>query len=131
MIMNRWLTSVVAVTFALAGLVGCGNSEQEQIASWASKSIEWKDQADGSRLVTFATPYFYGDKVEFNSINGAGTGFIDGIVLDADGSIHYTIQDEAAKLEDGQFVIHGGIYPEEIKLIQRGIKSSGLGQSSE
>lgn len=97
---------------------------QKQIVDWASKSIAWKDNFDGSRSISFSTPYFFGDIVRFDSVNGKGTGFIDGIDLGQDGSVCYTVQDRETKYEDGQYVIHGGIYPDEITLIQRGIELS-------
>jgi hypothetical protein len=103
---------------------GCGDHSQKPALDTATNSIESRQRAEGSRSVTFITPFFYGDKVQFDSVNGKGIGLIDGIVLAKDGSVCYEVQDVEKKLEDGQLVIRAGIYPDEITLIERGTKNA-------
>jgi len=107
-------------------IVACGDTEKNEITDWTEQSIKWEYQPGGSRLVTFKTEYFYGDKIRFDSVNGKGVGYIDGIGLAQDGSVYYSVEDAVKKYEDdGQNIIHGGIYPDEITLLERGVKSSG------
>jgi hypothetical protein len=113
-------------------LTACGDKNksdskvQEEIITWTAKSIDWTDQADGSRKITFESPYFYGDKITFAGLNGSGTGYVDGIVLAQDGSVYYTVQDA-----DAPETIYGGVYPDEMKLVERGTtkaEQAGTGQ---
>jgi hypothetical protein len=113
-------------------LTACGDENksdskvQDEIIAWTVKSIEWTDQSDGSRKITFESPYFYGDKITFAGLNGSGTGYVDGIVLAQDGSVYYTVQDA-----DAPETIYGGVYPDEMKLIKRGTtkaEQAGTGQ---
>ena len=112
---------------ALICLAGCGDHSPKPAVDTATNTIESRQRADGSRAVTFITPFFYGDKVQFDSVNGQGIGFIDGIVLARDGSVYYEVQDAEKKLEDGQYVIYAGIYPDEITLIERVTKNAEPG----
>lgn len=84
--------------------------------------IEWNEQEDGTRKITFESPYFYGDKIAFDGLNGRGIGYVDGIVLVQDGSVYYTVQDA-----DNPKIIHGGVYPDEMTLLDRGATKSEQG----
>lgn len=46
-----------------------------------------------------------------------------------DGSVIYTVQDEERKEDWGQAVYQGGIYPDEITLIARGIPIAEQGDA--
>lgn len=98
------------------------NPDQEDIIELASDSIEWTEEPDGNKLICFVTPFFYGDKIQFDSVNGKGIGFIDGITLAADGSVYYTVVDAENKGEEGDSIVYGGIYPEDITLLEKGIE---------
>ena len=111
---------IVTAFFAFVLFVGCRDDSdsranaQGEIIEWTAKSIEWTEQTDGSRRITFDSPYFYGDKITFDGVNGSGTGYVDGIVLAQDGSVYYTVQDA-----DDPKTIYGGVYPDEMKLVER------------
>ncbi len=60
--------------------------------------------------IAFDSPYYFGDLVAFDSVNGKGQGTIIDIALSNDGSIYYVVQ-----LEDGN--AQGGIYPKEVQLL--------------
>lgn len=66
----------------------------------------------GTYRITFESPYFFGDRVAFDSVNGQGEGHILDIVLSADGSVYYTVN-----LDDG--TAQGGIYAHEIQRDER------------
>lgn len=73
--------------------------------------IHYSKTSEGKYRVTYETPFFFGDVVAFDSLNGKGKGRIIDITLSDDGSVSYTIllnEDEA----------QGGVYPEEMRLIQ-------------
>jgi hypothetical protein len=118
---------IATILLSTVLLTACGDESssgrtaqaQEEISKWAAKSIEWTDQTDGSCRITFESPYFYGDKITFDGVNGSGTGFVDGIVLAQNGSVYYTVQDA-----ENPKTIYGGVYPDEMKLIERGTRKA-------
>ena len=70
--------------------------------------------------ITFESPFYFGDLVDFNGINGSGRGRVSDIILQQDMSVYYYIE-----LEEGGETIPG-IYPKEMRLVH----SAGNGQRS-
>ena len=79
----------------------------------AEKNIKHEELKNAAFRVTFDTPYFYGDRVSFDGINGKGTGTVVDICLMEDGQVYYTIG------LDGSDEMQGGVYSKSIKLISR------------
>lgn len=99
-------------------LAGCADRAQEARAR-AEKSIRYETVSGGVYRVTFDTPYFYGDRVKYKSaVNGSGAGVIADIALMEDGQVFYSIDPDNSK------DLQGGIYPDEITLIERPNKSA-------
>lgn len=59
---------------------------------------------------TINSQFNFGDNVEFVSPHTSGKGKVTDIVLEQTGRVYYLICDEAGDL-------HGGIYPEQMKLL--------------
>ena len=76
--------------------------------------IDYVRTAEGGYRICFESPFFYGDRVAFDSINGRGEGHVADITLARDGSVYYVV--EAA---DGT-AAYGGIYAREMRLLARG-----------
>jgi hypothetical protein len=66
----------------------------------------------GMHRITFDSPYYFGDVVEFTSQNGSGRGQVVDIVLGNDRSVYYIIEPD-----DGGNLI-GGVYPSEMRLVE-------------
>ena len=64
-------------------------------------------------IYSFNSPYAFGDKVEFDSLNGKGVGVIITICLSEDGSIFYSI--ECGDSMDEHSYINGCVEVHEIK----------------
>ena len=111
------------LTFLAVGLCSCTESTQDAALSRQTGTLEWTDLENGAKRVSFETPYFFGDEVRFDSINGRGVGSIDGMALSPDGSVYYYVVDSEKQLDDGQHVIHGGIYPDEVTLVKKGVQA--------
>jgi hypothetical protein len=62
--------------------------------------------------ITFESPFYFGDRVEFASQNGSGRGRVADIVVGADRSVYYVIEPD----DSPNFI--GGIYPSEMRLIE-------------
>lgn len=99
-------------------LSGCKDDYQAETFAWAKESIEWEEKEEGKYLITFESPIFYGDIVQFDSILGDGIGIVDAITIGADGAIWFTVKKKGT--ED----YYGGIYADEIiRVIERAADS--------
>jgi len=76
--------------------------------------IDYVRTAEGGYRICFESPFFYGDWVAFDSINGRGEGHVADITLAGDGSVYYVVE-----TVDGT-AAYGGIYAREMRLLAGG-----------
>ena len=60
--------------------------------------------------ISFGSPYYFGDLIEFESVNGAGQGRIIDITISDNGAVSYSVQ-----LDDGSALC--GIYLDEVRSV--------------
>ena len=75
--------------------------------------------------IAFESPYYFGDFVAFDSVNGKGEGRVIDIIFCQDGSIYYTIEFE----EGGDCLT--GIYPHEMRLVRSHMQGEKKGEKKE
>ena len=80
---------------------------------------------DGNYSLEIEIDFTYGDLVEYDSINGKGRGTVESVIVPEDGGVYYTIMVEGPT-ED----YDSGIYPDEMKLIDRRCACGAYGTHS-